>query len=220
MRCLTCVGLRQVRDGQTEIVDGELEVQELIKLRGELVLTDEVRLEAGVERGDDGGDGVGPDLDEVVAGAAGETDEVLAVLRLHRADVAGDLVVAGLAAVHLAGWRSLLAQISLDVGEMSEDYVGEGLVTRRGADVVTEQLQVVDVGRVGAERLEGVREDDVQRPPRPRLSGGQVEVRPGHLGGHQDHRQEEGCQDHLEHTWVQFAGYNINADGGMVRFGC
>ena len=87
---------------QTEIVDGELEVQELIKLRGELVLTDEVRLEAGVERGDDGGDGVRPDHDEVVAGAAGQTDEVLAVLRLHRADVAGDLVVAGLAAVHLA----------------------------------------------------------------------------------------------------------------------
>ena len=120
----------------------------------------------------------------------------------------------------LTGWRSLLTEVNLDVGDVSEDQVREGLVASRGADVVTEQLQVVDVGRVGAERLEGVREDDVQRPPRPRLSGGQVEVRPGDCAGHQDHRQEEGCQDHLEHTLVQFAGYNINADGGMVRFGC
>ena len=142
---------------------GDTEVQELVRLGDELVLTDEVRLEAGVERGGDGGEGARGDGDEVVTGATGETDQVLTV-SLHLGRLAGDLIVAGLTAVDLAGWRSLLAQISLDVGEMSEDHVGEGLVTRRGADVVTEQLQTVDIVPTGAERLVGICEDDRERP--------------------------------------------------------
>ena len=99
--------------------------------------------------------------------------------------------MAGLAAIDLTGWQLLFAQINFDVGKVSKDQVREGLITSRGADVVTKQLQVVDVGRVGAERLEGVREDDIQRPPRPRLSGGQVELRPRPEAGSQDQRQEK-----------------------------
>ena len=136
----------------------------MVRLGGELVLTDEVWLETGVERGDDGGDRARGDGDEVVAGGAGETDQVLTV-SLQLGDVTGDQVVAGLAAVDLAGWEPLLAQINFDVGKVSKAQLRESLVTSRGADVVAKQLQAVDVGRAGAERLVGICEDEVQRPP-------------------------------------------------------
>ena len=147
-----------MRGGETEVVDGETEVQELVRAGGELVLTDEVWLQTGVERGDDGGERARGDGNEVVAGAAGETDQVFTV-SLHLGNVTGDEVVAVLAAVDLAGWQSLLAQINFDVGKVSKDQIREGLVTRGDADVVAKQLQAVDVCRVGAERQVRICED-------------------------------------------------------------
>ena len=176
---------------KTEVVEDQREVQQDIWLGGgELVLADEVWLKARVERGDDGGAGARTDWDLLVAGAAVHAHHELTV-RLQLGGSTGDEEVAGLAAVDLAGCQPLLAQINFHVGNVSKDQVREGLVAGRGADVVTEQLQLVNVGRVGAERLVGVCEDEVKRPPWPRLSGGQVELRPRPEAGSQDQRQEK-----------------------------